>query len=492
MIEIPYLTYVSKDEIIAEKQVTISSLSDENIQLKFENAQLRKLIFGSKSEKHKPTPVDCNQLNMFAEIQEPVQEAEVIPTEVKGYQKTKKKHPGRQALPDHLPVEEILIEPQQDTTGLIKIGEQITETLEYTPASLVRKRYIRPKYAKADGSGIIIADMPDRPLPKSIAEPGLLAHIITSKYVEHMPFYRQIQKFNRDYQLPITSSTINDWFVATCTLLEPLYNTLKQKVLDTDYLQADESPIKVMDNDKKGKTHQGYMWVYHNPINKTILFNYRKGRGMQGPKEILGQYQGVLQCDGYTVYDKIAKTSDITLAGCLAHVRRKYIDAKPQDPIRAQYALDLFSKIYAQEKQAKLSADRQQYRAEHIMPLMDQLKEWITKESIIVLPKSIIGKAMTYTINQWTKIINIFSDSRIELDNNLIENKIRPLALGRKNYLFAGSHNGAKRAAIMYSLFATCKANEVNPYQWLKSTLESIATTSIKDLDNLLPQNYKT
>ena len=312
-----------------------------------------------------------------------------------------------------------------------------------------------------------------------------------SKFVEHTPFYRQIEKFNRDYQLPILSSTINDWFVATCTLLDPLYNKLKEKVLNTDYLKVDESPIKVMDNDKKGKTHQGYMWVYHNPLDKTILFNYRKGRGMQGPKELLDNYKGILQCDGYTVYDKIGKKPGVSLAGCIVHVRRKYVEAKEQDPQRATYALEIFNEIYAHEKEAKISDDRQAYRLKNIMPLINQLRTWIGQEAIKVLPKSAIGKAISYTINQWAKVLHIFTDGRIELDNNLIENKIRPLAIGRKNYLFAGSHAGASCAAMMYSLFATCKANDVNPYEWLKSTLENIPTCSIKQLHKLLPQNYK-
>jgi transposase len=474
---------VLQSEIIKRQEQEISHL-------KHEIAQLKRLIFGAKSEKYKPTPVAVNQLNMFAEIEEENQDVEAPTTEVKGYSKAKKNHQGRQPLPDHLPLEEIVIEPEEDITGMKKIGEHVTETLDYTPASLIRRRYIRPKYAKSDGSGVIIGSMPDRPLPKTIAEAGLLAHIAVSKFVEHTPFYRQIQKLQRDYQLPIPSSTLNDWFAATCTLLEPLYDKLKKKVLDTEYLQVDESPINVMDNDKQGKTHQGYMWVYHSPLNNLILFNYRKGRGMQGPKELLANYRGIIQCDGYTVYDKIGKQKNIKLAGCLVHARRKFVEAKDQDGSRANFALEIFKQIYGQEQKAKQSDDRQAYREKYILPLMHQLKDWMEEEAIRVLPKSAIGKAMSYTLKQWPKLVNIFTDSRIELDNNLIENKIRPLALGRKNYLFAGSHQGAERIALMYSFFASCKANEVNPYQWLKNTLEVIPKTSIQDLDKLLPDNW--
>ena len=227
-------------------------------------------------------------------------------------------------------------------------------------------------------------------------------------------------------------------------------------------------------------------------MNKTVLFNYRKGRGQHGPKEILQNYQGILQCDGYTVYDKIGSSGQITLAGCLVHVRRKYIEAKDSDATMANHALDIFAKIYKLEKQAKLSDDRKSFRTGHTLPLLQELKDWVDEKAIIVLPKSPIGKAMSYTIKQWPKIINIFSDGRIELDNNLIENKIRPLALGRKNYLFAGSHKGADRIAMMYSFFATCKANNVNPYNWLKSTLEQIPSCKITELDKLLPLSQDT
>jgi len=212
---------VSKDEVIEGLEAEKLKLQDKNTALEHEITQLKKLIFGARSEKFKPTHIDVNQLNMFDDIEDQKEEVPSPKTEVKGYTKTKKSHPGRQPLPDHLPVEEVIIEPQEDITGLTKIGEEITEVLDYTPASILKRRYIRPKYAKANGEGVLVADMPNRPLPKAIAEAGLLANIAVSKFVEHTPFYRQIQKFNRDYQLPIPSSTLNDWFAATCTLLEP-------------------------------------------------------------------------------------------------------------------------------------------------------------------------------------------------------------------------------------------------------------------------------
>lgn len=481
---------MSKDEQICTLEEKNELLSSENTILKHELSQLKKLIFGSKSERH-ITDLNEDQLNLFVDPESQTEDQEVKEQISYTRKKASQKHPGRHPLPDHLPVQEIIIEPCEDTTQLVKISDLVTDTLEYTPASLVIKRTIRPQYAKPDGDGVIVAELPPRALPKAIAESSLLAQIFVSKFVDHQPYYRQIAAFKRDYNWILSSSTVNDWFVQVCILLEPLYNLLKDKILESDYIQADESPLNVMDGDKKGKTHQGYQWVYLSPILNLVLFNYRKGRGMHGPKEFLSLYSGILQCDGYTVYDKIGKSKDITLAGCSVHLRRKYVEALGSDKKRATYALDIFKQIYKHEAIAKESDDRKIYREENIKPLFIQLRKWVDEQSIKVLPKSPIGKAMKYTISQWNKIMNIFTDGQIELDNNLIENKIRPLALGRKNYMFAGSHAAAQRIAMMYSFMATCKANEVNPYTWLKYVLDNIGHTSIQNLEQFLPSNFK-
>jgi hypothetical protein len=226
-----------------------------------------------------------------------------------------------------------------------------------------------------------------------------------------------------------------------------------------------------------------------------VLFNYRKGRGQQGPKEILENYQGYLQCDGYKVYDKFASQENIILVGCLVHARRKFFDAQDNDPQRAKHALNLFSKIYTKEKQINQQAEqdldlKQKLRLQEIVPLIKAIKSWIEQESLKVLPKSAIGKAMTYYLKQYHKFETISLDSRLELDNNLIENAIRPLALGRKNYLFAGSHKAAQNTAMLYSFFGSCKINNVNPRQWLQYVLENVPDWNIQNLNELLPDNF--
>jgi transposase len=458
--------------------------------LRQELHQLKQMIFGSKRERF-ISEINSNQLSLFVtEEQAIVSDSSEEKQHVEYDRLSPKKHPGRTELPDHLPVEVVIIEPKEDTTGMTKIGEEITETLEYTPASLVKKRTIRPKYARANGEGVLIGQLPSRPLPKAIAEASLLAYIIVSKFIDHMPFYRQIQRFKRDYQWSVSDSTINEWFVAVCTLLHPLYEVLQRKVLSSGYLQVDESPIKVLDQDKPGSTHQGYQWVYYSPELKLVYFNYRKGRGQHGPKEILASYQGIMQTDGWQVYDKFADIPGITLVGCLAHARRHFHEALQTNKAKGEEALSLIQRIYAAERNTMNlhQDDRQEYREQYVRPLFGELREWIDAELLAAIePKSGYGKALTYINKQWPKLIRIMDNSRVELDNNLIENKIRPLALGRKNYLFAGSHDAAQRIAMMYSFLGSCKAHDVNPYEWLRDTLNRIPETKLPELELLLP-----
>jgi len=478
------------DAIIAQKDAEIATL-------KHELAELKRMIFGTKSERFTPVIPPVNQMSLFEAIQEEILTT-IVEKEQITYERTKhhKAHPGRNEIPAHFPVEETVIEPEGDITDMVKIGQEVTEYVEYTPGCLKKIRIVRPKYINKNGEGsVVIASLPARALPKSIAGVSLISHIIVRKFVEHMPFYRQIQAFERDYRWQIPSSTVNDWFVSVCTMLEPLYELLKQKVLESGYMQVDESPIQVLDNNnKKGSSHKGYQWVYHSPEERLLFFDYHKGRDMEGPKTILERYTGLLQSDGYNVYDTLAKHKSMVIAACLVHVRRYFYKAKDNDKAKAEHALNVFSKIYEEETNYKeLSPQqRKEQRDQRTKPMLISLKNWVEEQSVYVLPQSPIGKAMAYFQTQWPKIMELFNDGRYELDNNLIENKIRPLALGRKNYLFAGSHEGAQRIAMMYSFLGSCAANDINPMEWLENTLEKINDTKLKDLKVLLPSKPKT
>jgi len=341
---------------------------------------------------------------------------------------------------------------------------------------------------------ILTADLPsDLPLFASNAGAGFLAHLFVSKYIDHLPFYRQIQIHKRE-GIVLPSSTINDWFTNTSKLLQPLYEVLKKEVLQSSYIQADESPIKVLTKDKPGSSHKGWMWVYHSPPDKLLFFDYRSGRGKNGPKEILSEFAGILQTDGYAAYLQFADKDKLRLAACMAHARRKFFEAKEENPDVCNFVLSKISKLYDIErniKESKLSVEAVlEKRQTEYLAIMNLLETYLSEQQAKVLPKSLTGKAVAYALNLW-KRLSVFLDSpEVLIDNNLIENSIRPLALGRKNYLFAGSHFGAERTAMMYSFFGSCKMQGIEPWAWLKSTLEKISNHKANKLSQLLP-GYK-
>ena len=377
--------------------------------LRYEFEQLRRLIFHSKGERFIPAhPPEQLALALDAAHAEEVGRGE---TETITYQRRKpSQHPGRTALPENIPSEDIIIEPQEDTSGMELIGEEVTETVDYRPGVLFKRRYIRRKYARKTQAGelpaILIGELPARPIPKGIPEAGLLAQLIVSKYVDHLPFYRQIEQFKRNHGWTIHQSTLNDWFAACCSLLDALYRAHLRAVMASGYLQADESPIKVLDSDKKGKAHQGYMWVYRNPLNELVLFDYRKGRGIHGPRERLEGFGGTLQCDGYAVYAKIARKSEgtIRLISCLAHIRRKFHEARDHHPELAERALAWIQQLYALERTYREEGldvhARQARRHEEARPIFAELLAWVRTEQANNLRKGPIGKALHYAQEQ--------------------------------------------------------------------------------------------
>ncbi|MDZ7403326.1 MAG: IS66 family transposase, partial [candidate division KSB1 bacterium] len=427
------------------------------------------------------------------------QSAPVTTTKVITYTRKEKSRPltppSRHPLPASLPREEILIEPQEDVTGMKKIGEEITEELEYTPGKLYVKRYIRPKYARPEGEGVVVGTLPSRPIDKGIAGPGLLAHVLISKYVDHLPLYRQRQQFRR-HEVELAESTLCDWVKASCELLNPLSEALRDEILRQPYLMADETPMRVLDSSQPGKCHLGYHWVYYAPLVKLAYFDYQPSRSRDAPQQLLKNFAGHLQTDGYAAYEVITRRPEVTAVGCWAHGRRYFVEAQDNDRERAEWMLSQIQQLYHLERQARdlgLSHDeRYRLRQESAQPILITIKAWLDQQVRQVLPKSALGKAMGYTLGQWSKLEKYLSDGRLEIDNNLIENAIRPVALGRKNYLFAGSHEGAKRAALIYSLVATAKLHDVEPFAYLKDVLTRIADYPISRVAELLPQNWKT
>ena len=313
------------------------------IALEQQLTQLQKMIFGSRQERFIPhsTPSQL-ALDMTAEE---VAVCSVVEAKKISYTRTSVNvetkplvHPGRMKLPESLRREVILIEPAVDITGFKKIDEEITEVLEYEPGELYVKQYRRAKYAKPDNAGVVIGALPSRRLEKAMAGEGLLAQIVIDKYVDHLPLHRQMQRFERS-GVKLAYSTLTDWVSNTCQLITPLFESLKAEVLHSNYLHADETPIKVMDKKKEGQTHRGYYWVYQNSIEKSVFFDYQEGRGREGPTEILKDFTGYLQTDGYVGYEVFAQRPGITLIHCMAHARRMFNEAMDNDEARACHAL---------------------------------------------------------------------------------------------------------------------------------------------------------
>jgi transposase len=461
--------------------------------------QLQKMIFGSRHERFIPSSANDPQLSLDIKA-EATATASVTSTKQVSYTRTNitveqkpLQHPGRMKLPESLRREEIIIQPAEDITACKKMGEEITEVLEYLPGELYVKQYKRIKYAKPDNGGVLIGKLPSRPIEKAMAGEGLLAQIVIDKYVDHLPLYRQMQRFERA-GVKLSYSTLTDWVSDTCKLITPLFEALKAEVLKSNYLHADETPIKVLDKDKKDSTHRGYYWVYQNSIDKIVFFDYQEGRGREGPTEILKSFTGYLQTDGYVAYDVFDKKENITQIHCMAHARRMFNEALDNDASVAEHAMQEIQKLYAIERNCKeqnLSFDDiKAVRQEQSVPVLTSLGIWMKDEYIKALPKSSIGKALGYSIERWQKLSLYTEDGMLNIDNNPVENSIRPVALGRKNYLFAGSHEAARRSGMLYSLLGTCKMHGIEPYAWLKDVLQRIADHPINKISGLLPQRW--
>ena len=502
---------MTKTKLIEENK----ALKEQVTHLKHQLEIHRKALFGPKAEPFREEVAD-NQLSIFERTKQELSEKQNKEEEVEAQQtisyqrkKTNSKKKGRQVLPANIERVDIILNPDCDVTGWEKIGEEITEELDYMPPKFRVNRYIRPIYAnpKAKTSeevspAIVTAYLPSRPIDKGIASAQLLAHLIVSKFVDHLPYDRQTKMFHR-IDISISSSTINGWMARTFSLIEVLYNKFCEHHFKRhDYIQVDETTIRVLKfknkktgKQKKGKAHTGYFWVYYAPKSKNVVFRYDAGRGRQYPVEHLKDFSGKLQSDGYSVYTALDQLDRFVMYACLAHIRRKFIDAQNNDADRATKALKMIQQLYAIEDFAReknyTATQRLELRQQKSKPITDQLNTWLTQQKDQVLPSSPIGKAITYALNRWKYQIRYLEDGQIEIDNNLVENAIRPAALGRKNYLFAGSEQGAKWAAMAYTIIRSAQAHNLNPQTYLADILRRLPDTPITQLDSLFPQNWE-
>ncbi len=475
----------------------------ENADLKQRIAWFERMVFGRKSERFVPAEDLPGQLNIAFDPEQDIVVEQSVRQIIEAHERKapekKSGHNGRVPIPADLPRVEEVIEPEEDVSGMKRIGEDVTEVLEYEAGRVWVRRIVRPRYARAETSEennegqIVQAPAKDLPFGRSKAGVSLIAHILISKYVEHLPLHRLIARFARS-GLKIPPATMGQWVKTGADPLLILYEAYKKIVFESFYLQMDETTLKVLEGEK-GKAHLGYLWAVFDPINKLPFFFYQPGRDHKAPKKLLERFAGVLQCDGFGVYETLsAKLDDLALMNCMAHIRREFFDAQGNDAQRAQTALTLIKLLYEVEEKARnLGLDAEQrleLRLKESKPIFDTLGEWLHTEYNKVTPASAIGKAIKYALNRWKNMVLFFANGNIEIDNNLVENIIRPVAIGRKNYLFAGSHESAQRTAMLYTFFAACKHHGKDPEKWLTDVLNRIHDHKVSRLEALMPHNW--
>jgi len=477
---------MSKEDLVKEN----SALKNENYVLKERVQQLERLIFSAKRERFVPT-APPQQGSLF-DLPEEASTVEVEEQKIV-LKKAKKKKPSpqkRQAFPDHLRREIIQINPDLDKAeDWVKIGQDITETLAYIPADFYVKQIIRPRYAHTtqEDQGIRQALIPPRLIPKGMMDASLVSEVIIEKLQFHTPVHRFVRKLKLAGIDFIKQNTLHNALHRAAETLLPLYHLLKKDILQSRYVQADESHIKVLAKNKIGAAHRGQMWVYFAPTICATFFHYDPKRDIAAAQTILTNYEGILQSDGYSVYQNIAQTNSIQLIHCWAHVRRKFFDAKNSEPDIAQWFLQHIQQLYALERQAReqqmTEEQRGQLRQQSAIPILEKIKAQLLLHAAdpTILPKSMLGKAIQYTLSLWQGLYAYADDGKMEIDNNLVENTIRPIALGRKNYLFAGSHDAAQNLAILYSFIGTCEKNDINTRKYLNWIFDKIVQHKVTD-----------
>jgi len=508
------------DDIVALKQLVLeqqarwekaqsewskqSQIYQETIQL------LRHQRFGKSSEKDPGQGELFDEVEQLAEaIDEDINEAaEEQTTQTTASKTTVKASSGRKPLPKQLPrvVREHDISEAEKTCdcGCQKtyIGDQVSEQLDIVPATLQVIEHRRKKYVcQGCKTSPDTAPMPTQPIPKSNASSGLLAYVVTSKFQDALPLYRQEAIFKRlDIHLP--RNTLANWILKLQALAQPIYNLLQDRLLASGYIHMDETSVQVLKEPGKAASTKSYMWVRKtgDPDQKVVLFDYEPTRSAAVVDKLLGDYQGFLQTDDYKGYHAFGQREGVELLACWAHSRRKFIEAEkvantPKGKIgKAGMGVQLIKKLYAIEKriQSLSPAEKRQIRQQDSQTQMDKIEKWLQQSLQTTLPKSRLGKALGYLHSNWDKLQVYLTDGKLNIDNNPVENAIRPFAIGRKNWLFSTSQNGAKASAMMYSIIETAKANGLEPYQYLKHVFEQLPlATRLEDYEQLLPWNVR-
>ena len=492
----------------------VESLNARIKELTAQVAWLNRQLYGRRSEKLRA--IDPNQLDLFAGMppENAQQIADARDGAVEKIVKTKeerRREKKNRIMMEDLPVlERVILTPDNLDKNLYKkIGQEVTRVVEHKPGQLYIKEIIREKWGLKDNTssapkgmgGVLTAPMPLLPIYKGIAGASLLAEILLQKYEYHMPFYRQVRQYSHLGMKGLTESTVDGWFKQTVELLKPLYEVLKSEVMKAGYVQADETTTPVI-NKETHKAAKEYLWMVRAVTERLVLFHYDQGSRTGAVIESLANrynFKGYLQCDGFAGYETAFKTSpDVLLVNCMAHIRRRFEQSLVENKEMAEHALKEIQHLYRIERMCDEAGmtpeERKAKRGELSRPVMEAMKLWMETEGVKYSGNSLVGKAVTYAYTRWNNMMRYLDDGRLLLDNNLAENEIRPITLGRKNYLFCGNHEAAKNMAVVCSLLATCRNHNVNPREYLNdiiSRMPYLAKASYEELLQLLPHRWK-
>ncbi len=470
----------------------VAMLRQENRLLRQKVEALVKRVFGGgRGEK-----VDRLQLNLMLEGLEGSVVAEKELAQEEEPAVARKRRRGRRSLP---PMEEqrIVMEPEEvgAAPGLWKkIGEERTEELDLTPARFFKRVYLRPKYVNRCDGRIVMAGAPGRFMDKSIPGPGLLAQVMLDKYERHLPLYRQEQNYREQYGVEIPRQRMSDWLDRAAWELQPIYRAMEKEIFSGDYIQADETPIRYLDPNNPGRSHQGYFWTYARP-GSHVIFDWKTGRDQEAARGRLKGFVGWLQTDGYAVYKCVARGMPlIRRVGCWAHARRKFYEAKEEDPRKAAWFLKAIGRLYAVEARLREAragpGDREAERKAQCPALLKRIHRaarWFQRR---LLPQSLLGKAVNYALSEWEQLGRYLEDGRLEIDNNLIENAIRPTAVGKKNWLFIGHPDAGQKSAVIYSLIGSCRRAGVPVRDYLVDVFTRLPTMKASQIEDLLPSRW--
>jgi transposase len=492
------LDRTSLEALVLAQQEKLLGRDSEIEHLKLVIARLRRMMFGAKSEK---VTREIEQLELKLEELETRQSERTATTAAVTYATNK---PTRRPLPEHLPREVHTHLPQQDSCSecggeLRKLGEDTSEMLEYTPASFKVIRHVRPKLSCTKCDVIVEAPAPSRPIERGLAGPGLLAHVLVSKYADHLPLYRQSEIYAR-VGIELDRSTLADWVGASSHLLAPLVDAVRKHVLAASKLHADDTPVPVL-APGMGKTKTARLWTYardDRPAGDTIApavwFAYSVDRKGEHPKQHLSNFTGILQADGYAGFHHLYEGGRIIETACWAHVRRKFYDIHVANGSAiAAEGIERIALLYDIEREirGKPADVRLEIREARARPLMDDLHRWFNKTLAGLSRKSDTAVAIRYALSRWRALTRYLDDGSIEMDNSAAERALRTVALGRKNYLFAGSDAGGESAAAIYTLLGTAKLNGFDPELYLRHVLERVADHPINRIYELLPWNLR-